>query len=308
VTSTTKAIKAIVSYPSLSYVGVNFFDYRLTLLDAAGTVVAESEASPTTGMSQLFVDLTQAAHAYGIWTVHVSGDLGAQDQDTLMGIRVTLAVSQLTPQTRVSPTLPAFQPLGTTTYYLQPGPPGIGASSEGCNLQVGAPLGGLATTRGVGSCQSGSMGYPANYAPGAGVPASFTSAALAAPLTVGGAVTLKFYLTDPAQPAWVIAQNPSVTMEIDAVDAEGNLVMAIASGEWPVCNDAGTACNTGPQPVGGVYTAAIPATSVPAGLRLSVLIYESAVVASGSRTVYGGAGLNGNFSDAGVTLTIGTIR
>jgi hypothetical protein len=152
------------------------------------------------------------------------------------------------------------------------------------------------------------MGYVANYAPAVGVAASFTSAALAEPLTVGGATTLKFYLTDPAQPAWQIAQNPRLTMEIDAIDASGNLVAAIASGEWPVCNAAGTACNAGPQPVGGVYTANIPAVTVPAGLRLSVLVYETAVVAAGSRTVYGGGGLNGNFGDAGVTLTIGTIR
>ena len=309
VTSTTKAIKAIISYPSLSYVGINPFDYHLTLYDAAGNLVADSGApSPSAGTSQFFVDLTSAAHAYGIWTVHVSGDLGAQDQDTLMGIRVTLSVSQLAPQTRVSPAIPAFTPLGTTAYYLQPGPNGAVTSPEGCNLQGGAPAGGLATSRGTGSCQSGSMGYVANYAPAAGVPASFTSAPLTTPLTVGGATTLKFYLTDPAQPAWQIAQNPRLTMEIDAIDASGNLVAAVASGEWQVCNAAGTACNSGPQPVGGIYTANIPAVTVAAGLRLSVLVYETAVVAAGSRTVYGGGGLNGNFGDAGVTVTIGTIK
>ena len=309
VTSTTKAVKAIISYPSTSYLGINLFDYHLTLYDAAGSVVADSgDPSPSAGTSQFFVDLTNAAPAYGIWTMHVSGNLGAQDQDTLMGIRVTLAVSQLTPQTRISPTIPAFTPLGTTAYYMQPGPTGTVTSPEGCNLQAGAPVGGLTTSRGTGSCQSGSMGYVANYAPGVGVPASFTSAALAQTLTVGGAVTLKFYLTDPAQPAWQIAQNPRLTMEIDAIDSSGNLVAAVASGEWHVCNDAGTTCNTGPQPVGGVYTANILAATVPAGLRLSVLVYETAVVASGSRTVYGGGGLNGNFGDAGVTLTIGTIR
>jgi hypothetical protein len=101
------------------------------------------------------------------------------------------------------------------------------------------------------------MGYVANYAPAVGVPASFTSAPLAAPLTVGGAATLKFYLRDPAQPAWQIAQNPRLTMEIDAIDANGNLVAGVASGEWQVCNAAGTACN-GPQPVAGGYAANIP--------------------------------------------------
>jgi len=40
--------QAIVSYPSLSYVGINQFDYHLTLVDARQDV-AESTASPSAG-------------------------------------------------------------------------------------------------------------------------------------------------------------------------------------------------------------------------------------------------------------------
>src|SRR5207249_3863344 len=48
VTSTTKAVKAIISYPSTSYLGINLFDYHLTLYDAAGSVVADSgDPSPS---------------------------------------------------------------------------------------------------------------------------------------------------------------------------------------------------------------------------------------------------------------------
>ena len=306
--SATRAIKALVAYPSLSYVGLNPFDYHLTLVDAAGKTVAESTASPSAGTSQLFADLTQDTYSYGAWTINVRGDLGAQDQDTLMGIRVTLTVAQLAPQARVSPALPVFTPTGSTTYFFQPGPAGLLTSPEGCNQQAGAPEGALATAPGAGSCQSGSMGYAVNY--GAGVPASFTSAPLAAPLTVGGTLALKFYLADPAQPLWEAGFNPRLGLEVDAVDASGDLLLAVAAGEWTVCNTVnGTrVCNTGPQPVAGTYAMEIPPITLPVGSRLSILARETAAVASASRTVYGGRGLAASFADAGITITTGTLQ
>jgi hypothetical protein len=51
-----------------------------------------------------------------------------------------------------------------------------------------------------------------------------------------------------------------------------------------------------------------PRLTLPAGSRLSVVVRETAAVASGSRTVYGGAGLTANFADAGVTLTTGSLQ
>jgi hypothetical protein len=308
VTSKTQALKALVAYPSLSYVGQNPFDYHLTITDAAGAVVAESTASPSAGMSAIVVDLTQSGYALGIWNVNVRGDLGAQDQDTLMGSRVTLAVAQLARQTRVSPVLPSFTATGTAAYFFQPGPSGIASSPEGCTVEAGAPSGGLAATQGTGACQTGSMGYAVNY--GAGMPASFTGAPLTADTTVGGPVTMKIYLTDPLVSAWQAAQNPRIGLEVDAVDATGTLITAVASGEWSVCNtvNGASVCNTGAQPVAGVYAVNIPAVTIPAGARLSVLVTETAVVASGSRAVYGGRALTGSFADAGVTLTIGAMR
>lgn len=51
-----------------------------------------------------------------------------------------------------------------------------------------------------------------------------------------------------------------------------------------------------------------PPVSLPAGSRLSVLVRETAAVASATRTVYGGAGLTANYSDAGTTFTTGTLQ
>jgi serine protease AprX len=306
VTSTTKAIKALVSYPSLGYVGLNPFNYSITVSDAAGRIVATSTAAANAGMSQLFADLTLGAWTYGTWTVNVRGERMVQDQDTIMGMLVSVAVHQLTPQTRVRPAMPVFTATGSTTFYFQPGAAGALASPEGCNLQAGAPVGGLAAAPSTGACQSGSMGYAVNY--GVGEAASFTSAPLAAPLTIGGPLSLKFYLTDPAEPAWIAAQNPRLAIEVDAVDEFGELLLAAGAGEWTVCNGSPRVCNTGPQPVGGNYTVSIPPITLPAGSRLSILLRESAAVASGSRTVYGGAGLTGNYSDAGVTFTTGTLQ
>lgn len=305
VTSKTQAIKAIVSYPSGSYVGVNVFDYHLTLTDAAGNVVAESTASDSTGMSGIFVDRL-SGFAPGTWTIHVSGDLGAQDQDTIMGSRVTLAVSQLAPQTRVRPSLAVFTPTATTSWYFKPSTTGIASSPEGCTMVAGAPNAALGTTPGAGTCETGNIGYAINY--GVGTPAVFTaSAASTADTVYGGTVSLKWYIVDPLQPAWTTIQSPFMTLEVDAIDANGQLVAAIATGQWDICATA-SACYVGPQPVGGTYTVDIPPASVPAGTRLSVVINQAQVVTSAARTVYGGRGLTVNYSDAAVKLQTGTVK
>jgi serine protease AprX len=309
VPSTTRAIKALVSYPSLGYVGQNPFDYQVTLVDAAGKTVGTSTPAADAGMSQFFVDLSQGSYAYGNWTVNVVGNLGAQDQDTLMGTLVSVALHQLTPQARVAQTLPKFTAGGTSSWYFQPGAAGLLRSAEGCNQEAGAPVGGLSTTRNApGTCQSGLMGYAVNY--GVGNAASFTSAKLAAPMTVGGPASIKFYMVDPLQTAWTTAQAPFMEFEIDAIDDNGDLVLAVAATQQDVCTTVnGTkTCKTGPQPVGGVYTFEIPPVTLPAGTRISVLGYAAQVVTSTARTVYGGRGLTGDFSDAGVTFTTGTLQ
>jgi serine protease AprX len=309
VTSTTKAIKALVSYPSLGYVGQNPFDYQITIVDAAGKTVGVSTPASDAGMSLFFADLTKDTYTYGNWTVNVVGNLGAQDQDTLMGILVSVAVHQLIPQARVAQTLPKFTAGGTSSWYFQPGTAGALTSAEGCNQQASAPVGGLATTRNsAGGCQSGLMGYAINY--GVGTPANFTSAKLAASLTVGGPASIKFYMVDPLQSAWTAAQSPFMEFEIDAIDDNGDLVLAVAASQQNVCTTVnGTkTCNTGATPVGGVYTFEVPPVTLPAGTRISVLAYAAQVVTSTARTVYGGRGLTADFSDAGVTFTTGTLQ
>jgi serine protease AprX len=314
VSSATKAIKALVSYPSLGYVGANPFDYQLTLVDAAGKTVGTSTPAGDAGMSQFFVDLGAGSYTYGTWTLNVVGNLGAQDQDTLMGVLVSVALHQLAPQARVAQTLPKYTPGGTASYYFQPGAAGLASSSEGCNQQAGAPVGGFSTTRNsAGSCQSGNMGYLVNYGAAGiagGTPASFTTAKLTAPITLGGPATMKFYLVDPLQPAWQAAQAPFIEIEIDAIDDNGDLVLAVAASQQQVCETVnGTfTCKTGPTPVGGTYTFDIPPVTIPAGTRLSVLVRAAQVVTSTARTVYGGRGLTADYSDAGITFTTGTLQ
>jgi hypothetical protein len=167
-------------------------------------------------------------------------------------------------------------------------------------------VGGMSPTRPAGACQSASMGYAMNY--GAGFPGVFTSGPLSTALTVGGTMALRIYLVDPAQPAWTLAQNPRLAVEVDAVDENGELLLAVAAAEFTVCNGTPRVCNVGPQPVGGTYTLNIPPVTLPAGSRLSVVLRETGVVSSASRAVWGGAALAGNYSDAGVTLTTGTLQ
>lgn len=309
----TRAVKALVSYPSLGYVGLNPFDYQLTLVDAAGKTVGTSTPAADAGMSQFFIDLTQGTYTYGTWTLNVVGMQGAQDQDTLMGTLVSVALHQLTPQVRVASRMPTFTPGGTMQYFFQPGAAGLLTSAEGCNQQAGAPVGALAATRASGTCQSASMGYATNYGAAGvagGTPASFTSTKLAAPVTLGGPANLKFYLVDPLQPVWTAQQTPFLSIEIDAIDDNGDLVLAIAASQWDICTTVnGTkTCQSAPQPVGGSYAFDVPPVTLPAGTRLSVLVRLAQLVTSASRTVFGGRGLAADYSDAGVTFTTGTLQ
>jgi hypothetical protein len=117
-------------------------------------------------------------------------------------------------------------------------------------------------------------------------------------------------MVDPLQSAWTAAQSPFMEFEIDAIDDNGDLVLAVAASQQNVCTTVnGTkTCNTGATPVGGVYTFEVPPVTLPAGTRISVLAYAAQVVTSTARTVYGGRGLTADFSDAGVTFTTGTLQ
>ena len=269
--------------------------------------MATSTPASNAGVSKLFVDLTQGSYARGAWTVNVRGMQGAQDQDVIMGILVSVAVHQLAEQTRVSPALPAFTPTGSTTFFLSPGAAGPATSPDGCNLQAGAPDAGLSTTAPAGTCQGGSMGYAINY--GAGVPGTFTSAPLAAPLTIGGNTSLRFYLADPAQPAWNAAQNPRLGLEIDAVDENGELLLAVGAAEWTVCNTVNgvRVCNSGPAATGGTYVVSIPPVTLPAGSRSRSSCARRAS-SPPPRAPCTAARASASYADAGITFTTGTLQ
>jgi serine protease AprX len=309
----TKAIKALVSYPSLGYVGLNQFNYKLSLFDSAGKLVKTSTPFSNAGVSTFFADLTGEGGPYTYsgtpWTLEVSGEIGAQDQDVLMGILVSVAMHQLVPQVRVSPALPTFNATGALNLLFHPkGLPGP-VTPEGC-FHLGPPDTGMGTSQPTGTCESGNVGYAVNY--GAGVPALFTTAPLTAPVTLGGETVLSFYLVDPTVTAWINTTSPRLTIEIDAIDANGELVAPIGAQEFQVCQGSGAAktCLVGADaPVKGTYTMYLPPITVPEGLRISVGVRMTAAVTSSARTVYGGKGLvGGNFSDAGVRFTTGTLQ
>ncbi|HMC08835.1 MAG TPA: S8 family serine peptidase [Actinomycetota bacterium] len=99
----TRVVRGLVSYPTTSLLGVNVFDYQLTLADASGKVVAQSLPSGTAGISTLYVDLrTVPGVSYGAWTLQVKGNLGVADSDQigLLGGSVTAYLAQLQPPAR----------------------------------------------------------------------------------------------------------------------------------------------------------------------------------------------------------------
>jgi hypothetical protein len=97
----------------------------------------------------------------------------------------------------------------------------------------------------------------------------------------------------------------------NALDSAGNYLEPVAAAQFAVCRtENGTkVCNTGATPTAGVYTVEIPAIPIPAGSRLRTTIRAAQVVTSTARMVWGGTGsLSADFSDAGVTLTTGTLQ
>ncbi len=206
VPSGTTAVKAVVNYPSLGLVGVNPFDWQITLSDAKGKVLGRSTPSAAAGVSSVFVDLAGAGDvAFGTWKVEVKGVLGAADTDLLIGNVVTLAVAQLRAGESGGGTGPRFVREGSQSLNFQslsasatplagalasalPVPLDV-ASPEGCTLAVGAPKGRMGGARSTEACTTGAVGFAVTHA--ADSPAEFTSSApLAQPVTFGGASSL----------------------------------------------------------------------------------------------------------------------
>jgi hypothetical protein len=103
VANTIKALKVDVGYPSLSTVGVNGFEYVVSLYDAAGKLLGTSETNFSNGTSTLFVDLRTVpggVNFNGPMTAKVVGNTALSDPDTLdsdsaLGRKVTVLLAQL---------------------------------------------------------------------------------------------------------------------------------------------------------------------------------------------------------------------
>ncbi|MCU1487501.1 MAG: peptidase and in, kexin, sedolisin [Actinomycetia bacterium] len=93
-------LKVTLSHPSLNQVGVNGFEYVVTVKDATGKVVATTTEADGVGTSSALVDLTKLGVTYGTFTVEVSGqtslsDPDSLDSDSVLGDTITLQLAQL---------------------------------------------------------------------------------------------------------------------------------------------------------------------------------------------------------------------
>lgn len=294
----TKAVKAVVSYPSLGLVGANPFDWQVTLRDAAGKVVATSKPSEAAGVSTLFVDLADASVTYGKWKVEVAGLLGATDNEQLVGNAVTLALTQLEPQTRVATaTGPVFSPSGARSLFFQPGatPAGPLPSPEGCASAPGSPQGRMADGRFPDACWSAQVGFALNH--GADAPAQFVTAAPMDEVVVGGPSSFTLWLVDPSAQAWTQAGASRISYTLEAVDATGRTT-PVAAGDVARLVDGPD--EVGAEPTRAEYGFDVPPTTVPAGSNLRLRLKISGVYTSTMRMVFGG-----KYADAGMTLGTG---
>lgn len=107
----TVALRMSVVYPTPPLVGLNLFDYSMTLSDANGQIVARSSPSGENGLSQAFVSLIPSVtgnnpstphdlFAFGAkWRVELKGRVSAADPDLpipgLMGNSVAVVVTTL---------------------------------------------------------------------------------------------------------------------------------------------------------------------------------------------------------------------
>lgn len=316
VTAETKAIRAVVSYPSLSLVGVNPFDWQITLSDVAGKAVATSTASPAVGVSSLFVDLAGVGDvAYGAWKVELQGVFGAADTDALIGNVVTLAVAQLQPAAGGGSQPPAstFVPEGSQSLYFQAlsaasAAPLAGAlplavplalpSPEGCTLAAGAPQGRMGGAKVTDACSTGLVGYPLTHA--ADSPAEFTSSApLSQAVTFGGTSSLTLWLGDTAAPVWTAAAGSRISYTLEAVDGAGEAT-PVAAGDLERLVDVG---EVGLEPTRAEYTFEVAPTTVAAGSSLRLRLRFSGAYTATMRLFFGGA-----FADAGLTLGTGRFQ
>ena len=301
----TKAVKAVVSYPSLGLLGVNPFDWQITVFDANGKALGTSAASPSAGVSSVLIDLAGVdGVAYGAWKIEARGVLAVSDTDALIGNVVTLHVAQLEPQAAPAspPAAARFVAAGAQPLYFQAatgaGPLALPALL-GCAVASGSPKATMGGSRHTASCSGGLVGFPITYA--AGSPAEFiTSAPVDQDLVVGGPSSLTLYLSDPSAAVWTAAAVSQISYTLEAVDVAGQAV-TIASGDIERLIDG--ADEVGTAPVRADYGFNVPPSVVPQGSRLRLLLRFSGAQTATLQLVFGGA-----YSDAGLTLGTGRFE
>jgi hypothetical protein len=114
-------------------------------------------------------------------------------------------------------------------------------------------------------------------------------------VTVGGTGELALHLVDSLQPVWGTVLGGGVSVQLDAVAADGT-VSALTTGEGEL--------SVGPAPTRSTYAVPVPAATVPAGSRLRLTIRISGIYTSTLRLLYGG----GAYADGGLTLQTGTLN
>ncbi|MGH9165038.1 MAG: hypothetical protein ACRDZW_05940, partial [Acidimicrobiales bacterium] len=297
VTEATRAVAASVSYPSTSLAGVNQFDYKLTVRDAAGAVVATTTPSSVAGSSSLFAELGQPAPSprFGNWTFEVAGILGVTDPNLLLGNTVSVAIAQLEPLLRpAAATETKFQAMAVSTMFFTPvGPAGLLGGLDGCEAQDPPARGDLRPEPPKVPCRSAAVGFPVTSVLGAA--AEFTTVPLADVAAVGGPAQLTLFLADPAAPVYAGKLAALIDYDLAAIASDGR-VTPIKAGR------IGKEAVVDGSPVKGTYRIEVPPTGLPGGTRLRLQLRFTGAYASGLRLYYGGA-----FAESGFAFTTGRL-
>ncbi len=294
VSADTDAIRAGVAFPSdLGLVGLNLlYEWSLTLYDPDGNEVASSELTEI-GIGLMHVDFDELGieRKPGTWTLNAAGILHVSQPGLLWGHSVTVVANQLKTQNATidEPTGPTYVADSELSFRLSGGGGDL-SSPEGCTYDVQGASGSLTLGEADADCHAGTVGYLVNY--GLGIPATFTSAPLEQDTVIGGDALLTLYLATELYPIYSLAFSSSITYQLDALDAEGNLIMAIGAGE--------DLSIVGATPEQGLYPFSLPATTVPAGAQLRLQLNFSGVYTSAMRLIWGG-----DYGDASLRLTTG---
>ncbi len=294
VSADTSAIRAGVAFPGdLGLLGLNLlFEWGLELLDPAGNVVATSELTDNIGTLHFELADADMGPTPGTWIMRAIGYAHISQPALLWGHSVTVVATQLQGQESTAPEGPVFTPTGELQFRFTGGGGDL-SSPEGCSYEPMGAAGELSLADADADCRAGTVGYALNY--GAGIPAEFVSEPLASEQIIGGNAMLGTWLATEVQPVYSAAFGSRLTYAIDAVDDNGNVILALAGGDLiPLI---------GPTPTFSDLAFQVPTTTVPAGARLRLQMSFSGVYTSAMRLVWGG-----DYGDAGLLLQTGSLK